>query len=67
MKPPAEPTKTKGALKKIKLTLIDNSIKQSPSYFEHVNSPYLDYPNSQSKINYIKGARINKPLTSPHL
>lgn len=65
MKPHAESVKTKDTPKNVKSTLSDNSIKRSPSFFEHVDSLYLDSTISQSKKIYIMGACIKKPSLSP--
>lgn len=67
LKPTTRPVKTKDAPKKFKPTPNDNSTKQSPSYFEHVNTYILDSPISQSKRSSFKGVCISKPSSSPPL
>lgn len=46
LKPLSEPVKTKGALKKVKPTKSDNSIKRHHSYFEHIDSHFSEFSNS---------------------
>lgn len=46
LKPPSQSVKTKGAPKKVKHTLSDNSTVQTPSYFEHVHI-FSRLPNSK--------------------
>ncbi|XP_058746056.1 uncharacterized protein LOC131618924 [Vicia villosa] len=68
MKLSSQPIKTKGAPKKLKPTLNDNSTTQSPSYCEHVDKRFPDSPTSKSqkpqKMSN-KGARISKPPPTP--
>ncbi|XP_050888875.1 uncharacterized protein LOC127094048 [Lathyrus oleraceus] len=65
LKPPSQPVKIKGVLKKVKPTSSDNSTVQSPSYFEHVDKFFSDSPTPKSQKSVFKGARINKPHLSP--
>lgn len=60
-----EPIKVKGATKNFKPTPGDNSTKRTPSYFEHVNTLFMDSRISQSQKSSIKDARISKPSPSP--
>ena len=55
LKPPFEPIKTKGAPKKIKQIHDDNSMKQSPPLFEHVDSYFLDSPTPKSQKKCLQG------------
>ncbi|XP_058776064.1 uncharacterized protein LOC131650368 [Vicia villosa] len=64
MKAPSQLVKTKGALKKSKPTLNDNSTTWAPSYCEHVDKLFPDSPtpkSQKSQTNSNKGARISKP------
>lgn len=67
LKPHSEPVKTKSAPKKVKPTQDDNPTKRHPSYFEHVDSHFLDYSTLKSQKSIYKGARITKPLLSPSM
>ncbi|XP_050895310.1 uncharacterized protein LOC127101927 [Lathyrus oleraceus] len=65
MKPPSQPVKTKGAPKKMKPTLDDNSATRIPSYFEHVDKVYPTHQLQNLKKSVVKGAHISKPPLTP--
>lgn len=66
-KPLSQLIKTKGAPKKAKPTLSENSTMRSPFYFEHVETLFLDFPTSKFQKNIVKGVRIGKPSLTPYL
>lgn len=47
------------------MTQDDNITKRSPSYFEHIDSHFLDSPTLKSQKSVYKGARISKSPFSP--
>lgn len=55
LKPLSESVKTKGATKKVKLTQTDNSMRRSPSYYEHVDSHFLDSSTPKSPKKCFQG------------
>ncbi|XP_058784001.1 uncharacterized protein LOC131658755 [Vicia villosa] len=68
MKPPSQRVKIRGALKKLKPTLNDNSTTRAPSYCEHDNKLFPDSPtpkSQKSQKSSNKGAHISKPPPTP--
>ncbi|XP_050918616.1 uncharacterized protein LOC127136054 [Lathyrus oleraceus] len=65
LKPPSQPTKTKGDPKTLKPTLSDTSTVQSHSFFEHVKNVFSNSPTPKYQKSVFKGARISKPPPLP--
>lgn len=65
LKPPSKSVKPKGSFKEVKPTQYENSMKWSPSYFEHVDSHFPKSPTLKSQKSVYKGVRISKPPLSP--
>lgn len=49
------------------MTQCDNSTRQPPSHFEHVDIHFPDSPTPKPKKSIFKGAHISKPSPPPPL